>query len=37
MNLKEFPDTKAASRWLYWISLAAVGLTVAHTIQQMRK
>jgi len=37
MSVKEFPETESGRRWLYWLSLAAVGLTVVHTLQQLRK
>lgn len=36
-QIKAFPESKSGRHWLYWLSLAAVGLTVASALNRLRK
>lgn len=33
----DIPESQSGKSWLFWLSLAAVSLTVAHTLKQMGK
>jgi hypothetical protein len=35
-KLREFPESQSGKHWLFWLSLAAVSLTVVHTLKQVR-
>ncbi len=37
MSLKDFHESNDGKRWLYWISLAAVGLTVVGALRKIAK
>lgn len=41
MTVKEsfhsIPESEAGKHWLFWLSFAAVTLTVVHTLNQLKK